>query len=301
MAEQYGSPDQHGNVSCAGEPHLMAVSWDDLPAELREDVIAMVPLLRLAQLASVTEEFREAYHQRLAAHMAAADRVRCSSKAHLPTYSEEILIRRGLWRRIANTAWNLVGSDMGVVLPPYWGVRTTRLKSDTNVSSPSVLSKVNGMFSRRVGDTKPHEPLWVCADRGAVLVVALKRQRASCEALKLSYYYDKPCPKPTPTTFFVLCTAMMPSLYTFLHANAGGSACGVDQGARAGVIQSVTLVVPKGMAWPNEGEEAALCDAITCVLALVRGKPSGVRVAVTTEYGEHVETSWRLPCAIGGR
>jgi hypothetical protein len=104
MAEQYDSPDQHVNVSCADESHPMAVSWDDLPAELREDVIAMVPLLRRAQLASVRKEFREAYHQRLAAHMAAADRVRCSSRAYLPTYSEDILIRRDLWRRIANTS-----------------------------------------------------------------------------------------------------------------------------------------------------------------------------------------------------
>jgi hypothetical protein len=47
----------------------------------------------------------------------------------------------------------------------------------------------------------------------------------------------------------------------------------------AGPIQSITLVLRRGSNLPNEAHDASICEALTGIVALVRGKPSGVRIA----------------------
>jgi hypothetical protein len=67
-----------------------------------------------------------------------------------------------------------------------------------------------------------------------------------------------------------------------------------------GEVRRVTLVLPDGTATLNGAEEASICDALTCFLALVWGKPSGARIAVRRGFWDRDETTWRLPCAMDG-
>jgi hypothetical protein len=85
------------------------------------------------------------------------------------------------------------------------------------------------------------------------------------------------------------------------HAGVAHSMMHVSpRGAHAGLVRSVTLVLPRGDALPNGAENAVVCDALTCFVALVGGKPSGVRIAVARGQEEGAESSWRLPCIVGG-
>jgi hypothetical protein len=276
-----------------------------------------VPLLRLAQLASMGKEFQDAFCQRLASQVKAAEQLRRDSLCHMPTTSEEYIVRRTLWRRLVNTVWGtwrVVGSDRGVTLPYSWNVcHVWMINNIRKFSSVSVPFQVNGVFQRPVSDARPHKSLWVCGGEvGHVSVVALKRRPKACEVLILGYGYNtadhlpspgyiRPWPKPGMATCLLSCMAMADTLCAFLHGGADGSTCDRRLTGGAGAVHSLTFVVPTDMAWPNEAEEAAICDAITCIHARVRGMPSRVRVAVTTAENEHVESSWRLPYSTHGK
>jgi hypothetical protein len=94
---------------------------------------------------------------------------------------------------------------------------------------------------------------------------------------------------------------MVAPLHTFLDGIARGPACDcmrTREGA-AGPIQSITLLLRRGSNSPNETNYASICKALTSSLALIRGKPSGVRLAeLHDDEDEEVMTSWRLPCVI---
>jgi hypothetical protein len=71
--------------------HLGATSWHDLPIVLGNIILAHVPLKRLAPMAVFAKEFRDAYHQRRAPHIASAAWLKDTPLAPLPSDSAGVL------------------------------------------------------------------------------------------------------------------------------------------------------------------------------------------------------------------
>ncbi len=103
---------------------------------------------------------------------------------------------------------------------------------------------------------------------------------------------------PPPTFGILLGLKAARAARTFFEGLAGNNAAGVSRQGQAVPLERVTVVLPEGSSWPDGPEGEHICDAITTILAIGGGRPSGVRISVKGTEGV---LPWQLPCALGGQ
>ncbi len=270
-----------------------------MPADVGEMILAKVPLLRLAQLAHLSKEFQEAYEQRMAAHVATTARLEGVCIGPGPDcvfrpFRDELRIRKcpsATWRpRDPDNPfddWSWHGWDTTEL--PTCLIRQHRNTCATlDTKSLGAALRVFGSFDVVAVDLVPGSTLNLHADVKIEVVEGLART-AICKELLLSCFGLRAYTGQDLAGWLMLCIAMAGPLRGFLDDVARGPPCdGVARGApcdreRSGeacVVPSVTLVLPHESGWPNEADEAAIWEALTCVLAIVGGRPSGARLAL---------------------
>jgi hypothetical protein len=130
-------------------------------------------------------------------------------------------------------------------------------------------------------------PKWVqaSAEVRCEVVIGLRRRTLWCKELILR------CDQgPNQDLATAIClqifTVMAAPLRRFLHevANEWESRYrDCNRAKRVGPVHRIMLLLPAGSRLPNEAEELIIWEALSCILALVWGKPSGVTIAVATE------------------
>jgi hypothetical protein len=347
----------------AGAVNRGTTSWQDLPSELGEIILAQVPLLRLAQLAALAKDFRTAFDQRLAARLelATAPWLRDVSPGPMPADSRDVLSAESYLR--AHRTWGcelLYATETeqprpyyGVFLRPYmlfgWGwplrypvppaswrgssgrvtcvgrlfVPPSRGPHVPRSAAPFPLHhrsfRMSGWFKCRLEQRSPPTMFrgdedWVVVSlevRSEVLV-GQHHRTMSCKDLvfrcryggSLSHAMQHSSERTGLTLCLTLCIAVATRVPPFLWDVARGAPCDEGGVSRIEPVQRVTLVLPKDSPWPNGAGEAAIVEALTTMLAIVGGRPSGARVAIAEGLCDvdcpYAVTPWRLPCTIGG-
>jgi hypothetical protein len=269
-------------------------SWDDLPAELGEIILPKVPLLRLAQLAHLSKEFQAAYGQRMAAHVATTAPLRdvCIGPGHdsiaRPQY-EELKIRRcPLASHIPHFPndpfidWAYHGC-IPTELPTCKVSQHERTCAYRVFNSLQAPLRVFGSFKVTATGLAPGTSLSLEANVKIDVVLGLTHRVAICKEFLLECSRMGACTGQDLAGWLMLCIAMAAPLRGFLDDVARGPPFDGQRSREACVIPSVVLVLPRESEWPNEVEEAAIWEALTCFLAIVGGKPSGARLALGRE------------------
>jgi hypothetical protein len=275
--------------------------WENLPPELKHEILAMVPLLRLAQLAVLCKGFKAVYRKRQqnveallplpdlpafppkfwdglffglkAAYMGRVDRITPHDTLYVWGWWD--LYPGGILRCQDHTKV-AVKVEAAYDGPSTSCMATVGLRCVVGETSlwPSVLST---------------EMILDCSESPAGapptfgILVGLKAARAA-------------------RTFFEGLAGSnkgVASVNVGLVSNneglAGNNAGGVPQTVP---LERVSVVLPEGSSWPDGPEGEHTCDAVTTILAIAGGRPSGVRISVKGTEGV---LPWRLPCVLGGQ
>jgi hypothetical protein len=276
-----------------------AFPWNDLLPELRADILARVPLLRLAQLAVLCREFRDEYRRRREAQK--------KLEASLPCPLRQPL-NPGFWN-VLDCAFNLpgiidhfrwisprfhehFGGSWGNSRSPLGGVATMQPSIWPGLYAKHVAMSVEGFYLVR----KSQILCSVVVELRCVLKFGLRRRSVVHTELLIDCS-NAPAEVP-PTIGILMGITVAPAIRTFLHELAGGVPDGLHRRGEAGAIERLRLVLPKGSRWPDVEGMGQMCDAVSTILATAWIRPSGVRICVKGVW-QRLRT-WKLPCAMHG-
>jgi hypothetical protein len=214
-----------------------------------------------------------------------------------------------------------------LVLPPPWrgsAGRVTRvgrlfIPRDPpvipHVPRPAALRSVcdvsfrmSGWFSAYLHSGHGPSVEWCnvsCEVRSEVVIGRGGHRTMCCNDLVFRCFHERPEVKFDPLAFrLMLWIALAGPVRRFLCDVARGAPCDQGGGFQILPVQRVTLVLPRERPWPSGAGEVAMIDALTTILALVGGRGSGARIAISASGGcdddvAYVVTRWRLPGALG--
>lgn len=297
----------HVVLPCAGGVDAGTVSWHDLPTDLVETILSRVPLLRLAQMAHLARDFRAVYLDRMAAHVAQKCWLQglymdISPSAVSAALAEELEIRKHPWHQFWDSSlpiWkpcpgNLDTRSHACRVKQFW--RTCCTRGFTSPAAPFQISCSAEMY---MDGSVRQEFLFVRVHVEARVTVGLLSRHVVCKEVVLTCC-SRPFQPPDIAVVCMACTAMAAPLRKFLSDIARGPARDRMRKGRAGPVQSLKLVLLLGSAVLTAAQEAAICDALTCLTARVGCNPSGLTVEVQMGPGNEITTSLSLPCVIGG-
>jgi hypothetical protein len=290
---------------CADGSHQSTVSWeDDLPRDLRDTILPHLPLLSLAKLAHLSKEFQEAYRQRMASTVGITAPLNdvCVGPCGI-RFDQELHVRKYPW--IPHKPFTDYSHHWGRTTGlPICSVTQHRCTSTTRVSnSLRAPLQTFGEFEVKARGLTAATSLYLDARVEIEVVVGLTGRFAVCKELVFECSGESWCLEQDLKGWLMLCIAMAPNLHRFLIDVARGPPRDIKRRGKPGLIQAVTLVLPRGSEWPSEREEALVWEALTCFLGLVGGKPSGARIALKRSDLENqkFEPSKGLLRAVNGR
>ncbi len=278
---------------CAGGTCMQTTAWDDLPPELREAVLAKVPLLCLAQSATVCKEFHAAALHRQVAEIATSAWLPHDAIGPGPDHVSNVLSMESFVRSFPRrhqrdriwAEWRMAKPGGELQLPPPWTGHTYHFSTvHRNFLSLTAPILVSGVFSCWLQARGSGEWVEARAEVQSEVVVGLTRRTTCCKELVLRCNQG-PSQQPGTSVCLMLFTAMAAPLRRFLHDVAMGGDLGRRDRKKkksVGAMQRIMLVLPEGSELPNEADESAICEALSSIVFLVWGRPSGVRLAVAT-------------------
>jgi hypothetical protein len=255
-----------------------------VPADVGKVILAQVPLLRLAQIASFSTEFQNAYQQRHNANITAADWLQRASLVLAPEHSEGAL---HAVLDVINSGWSPnykcfpTRNSPKLPLPPRWIGNTWWRMTVTRLwhLGFKVLHMSGGIISILI-DPEYRRYVLVCAHVRCMVVGRGERMSLSCKEV-IFRCNPRPSEGLMLADCLMLCTAMAHPLRRFISEVAQGLTRDGSPGGEVGYVKRITLVLPRGSTWPkNPREKAALYDALTRITALLWGRPSGVRIVL---------------------
>jgi hypothetical protein len=292
----------------AGVP-VKTLSWDDLPRELGEIILGKVPLLRLAQIAHLGKDFQAAYLQRKAAvvtNMVPLQDLPVGpgpQEYHHDTLLREINMReqrrdgRGSWGEWADYPGVWVKTELpGCIVSQ---MRRTSMARFMSRWDNHWHFSLGGSFSVEMVDIATGNVGNASAHVATQIAVGLGCRWLKHTEVVLGWESEAHVRAGQVDLGLMLCTAMATPLRGFLADIARGPR--YDSGRRvwANPMQSIILVLPKGNAWPNQIEEAVICDAFTYIVAHIGAKPSAAKII--REFGDgRSEAPRRLLSLVGG-
>jgi hypothetical protein len=256
--------------------------WEDLPLELKEDILTTVLLLRLAQLAVFCKGFKAAYRQRQEIVEALLP---LPPLAAFPSNFWDGLFF-GLKSRFIGRFEHIGRDTVGVW--GWWDLYPGGILRCHDHDKVAV--KVEASYVARPSR-------W---QRGAVrlrCVVDKSALSPSVVSTEMILDCSDAPPGPPPTFGILVGLKAARAARTFFEGLAGNNAAGVSRQGQAVPLERVSVVLPEGSSWPDGPEGDYICDAITTILATAGGRPSGVRISVKGTEGV---LPWRLPCVLGG-
>jgi hypothetical protein len=305
-------------VMCTGDSPIQAFPWDDLPAVLREAILAKVPLVRLAQIAHYGTEFETALGKRQAAHLrATACWVQESSNC--PAFRDEVdalLAEARMRDRPRHRLRDSILSGGAVpepstqpVLPAartreacrHWYTRMNRLSFIPPFPRVQCLSRFIHRSEFSCAGAQSDIPMVLHGTVSFEVVVG--PWRCTVRRCRVVIWFDQ---QVRVEHDLAIClnqaTALAASVRQLLHEHAGFEVPGNRRTrlGNVGAVESIKLVLPYDCGLPNEAREAAICEALSCILVLIRGKASGVRLAAESRVGsvQYIELGW--PWAVIG-
>jgi hypothetical protein len=299
---------------CADGSCQRTVSWkDDLPRELREIILPHLPLLSLAKLAHLSKEFQEAYRQRRAANFALAAPLHDVCVGPAPysftrALEDELRIRKYPLSRcyplsphdpFAGYFYNDVDTTEMQICSITQNRRTRTTLVFGSLQAPFL---VFGSFDVKARGLTTATSLSLHARMEIEVVVGLTGRFPVCKELVLECSGESSCLEQDLKGWLMFYICMAPNLRRYLIDVARGPPRDYKRVGKPGLIQAVTLVLPRDSDWPKEREEALIWEALTCFLGLVGGKPSGTRIALERDFtNEKSEPSKGLLRAVHGR
>ncbi len=305
----------------------ISTSWDDLPTDVTEIILAKVPFLRLAQMSHLCKDIHSAYRKRLA------------EKNEAPIWLQHVIIGdvpqnpfNALSRKV--NMWNLplyrlpsIGRQYAVVrgyaehatLTPSWSIKSLVLTHNFRLfSCESRPWRVTGICNCFFQYFNPRRGFSVSAEVEWNHPIGRHRS-ISCKSVKffLSSDWrrgDPPDHNPSLAVFLPVCTAMAGPLRTLLCKVAARYSHG-KPGTR-GHVASSDVHGKRGNGrsrsghscwfWPDAWLSVMRQKRRQCVMLLlaslgtIGGNPACARVGVRQdELHRPQETAWRLPCVIG--
>jgi hypothetical protein len=284
---------------CADASFRRSFPWNDLLPELREDILARVPLLRLAQLAIQCKEFRDAYRKRREAKKELEASLPCPLEQALGPRFWDFLPQAFDFSRIADDFrcifprfHHYLGDDHGDSCFPLEGAAVHHLGIWPGLYARHAAHTVEGFYLVRGCPV----PCSAIVELRCVLKFGLRRRSVVRTELLIDC---SNAPAEAPPTIGILMGIMVaPAVRMLLHDMAGGIPDGLPRQGEAGAIERLRLVLPKGSAWPDIEGMQEMCDAVTTILATGWIRPSGVQICVKGAW-QRMRTR-RLPCALPG-
>jgi hypothetical protein len=277
-----------------------AVPWDDLVPDVREDILARVPLLRLAQLAVQCREFRAAYRKRLDAQRRMEPPLLCPIVPPVNPGFWRKLSFHIICRRIDRWPWIHPCSPSGyyrpvIQLPCEEGLQW-RMPQILRTSFHFGLISMPVYCYYRTHDSHNQG----MAHAVVVLRCSLKLGFTSLLVVSMEVRLDcsyMPVGDP-PSVNILLGLRLVPACRIYLDSLTGGVPDGLHRrGPEARPIDRIRLMLPRGSAWRPDvlgGEQ--LCDALTSLAALAGCRPLAVKICVKGA-GQDAH-AFRLPCVV---
>jgi hypothetical protein len=287
------------SATCADASLRRSFPWNDLLPELRQDILARVPLLRLAQLTVQCREFRDAYRKQQEAQK--------KVEALLPCPLEQAL-DPGFWTFLPSAfGFPIIADDFRQIFPrfrEYFGGHQGDRRFPLEGAAVLNLGIWPGLYVRHAAHTVEGfylvrgspVPCSAIVELRCVLKFGLRRR--SVVRIELLIDCSNAPAKAPPTIGIVMGITVAPAARMLLHEMVRGIPDGLPRQGEVGAIERLRLVLPKGSAWPDIEGMQEMCDAVTTILATAWIRPSGVLICVKG-VGQRMRTR-RLPCALPG-
>jgi hypothetical protein len=281
---------------CVGEGYQPRTCWDDLVPDVKEIIVARVPLLRLAQMAVHCTDFTVAYRER----MKRVEAMIPSSLAD-PSFPKALACDLRHPERVQPTTW----------LPPRQWQCITRVLQGENpwVWFPYNTLAVRSCFfygevERPTLIAKLEYPIEVPEPDDVSVELRCVRESRFLRGTRVYaklFINSSTLPVGVPPALGVLMSMRAaPAMRRFLEGLAADIPNAHSQGGVAVPIRRIVVLLPEGLTWLDTKWAGQICDAVTTIVAMVGGRPSGVSICVDKVYVPEGYKRWetaRLPCA----